>query len=95
MYFYILCPSLGFLSLSAIIHIGIVNTYATNTIEVHGFWQRLQDSLLHMLSVSDLWVVFVLTLVLFRFIGFGESGQASGQVARPCPEDMPTDQVKD
>ena len=29
-------------------------------------------------------------------IGFGEFGEpASGQVVRPCPEDMPTDQVKD
>ena len=64
-YFYILCPSLGFLSQSAIIHTGIVNTHATDTIEVHGFRQRLQDSLLHMLSVSDPWVVLVLTLVLF------------------------------
>ena len=85
MYFYILCPSLGFLSLSAIIHIEIVNTYATNTIEVHGFWQRLQDSLLHMLPVSDLWVVFVLTLVLFRFIGFGESGACFGTGSEAVP----------
>ena len=73
-----------------------VKKHATNTIEVHGFRQRLQDSLLHMLPVSVPWVVLVLTLVLFRFIGFGESGPASGQdVARPCPEDIPTDQVKD
>ena len=48
-----------------------------------------------MLPVSVPWVVLVLTLVLFRFIGFGESGPASGQVVRPCPEDMSTDQVKD
>ena len=31
-----------------------------------------------MLSVSDPWVVLVLTLVLFRFIGFGESGACFG-----------------
>ena len=77
-YFYILCPSLGFLSQSAIIHTRIVNTHATDTIEVHGFRQRLQDSLLHMLSVSDPWVVLVLTLVLFRFIGFGKSEACFG-----------------
>ena len=43
----------------------LVNAHATDTIEVHGFRERLQDNLLHMLSVSDPWVVFVLTLVLF------------------------------
>ena len=50
-------PGLSVVKCDHIIHTGIVNTHATDTIEVHGFRQRLQDSLLHMLSVSDPWVV--------------------------------------
>ena len=68
-----------------IIHTGIVNTHATNTLEVRGFRQRLQDSLLHMLPVSVPWVVLVLTLVLFRFIGFGESGACFGTGSEAVP----------
>ena len=67
------------------IHTGIVNTHTTNTIEVHGFRQRLQDSLLRTLHVSDPWVVLVLTLVLFRFIGFGESGACFGTGSEAVP----------
>ena len=63
----------------------IVNTHATNTLEVHGFRQRLQDSLLHVLPVSVPWVVLVLTLVLFRFIEFGESGACFGTGSEAVP----------
>ena len=65
-------------------HTGI-STHTPNTIEVHGFRQRLQDSLLRMLPVSDPWVVLVLTLVLFRFIGFGESGACFGTGSEAVP----------
>ena len=38
-----------------------------------------------MLPVSGLWVVFVLTLVMFRFIGFGESEACFGTGTEAVP----------
>ena len=67
------------------IHRDSKHTCNTNTLEVHGFRQRLQDSLLHMLLVSVPWVVLVLTLMLFRFIGFGESGACFGTGSEAVP----------
>ena len=54
---------------------------------VRGPWfpATVTDSLLHMLPASVSWVVLVLTLVLFRFIGFGESGACFGTGSEAVP----------